>query len=459
MVKLRTILVSLIGLIFIIMTCGCNPSRDSIGQFDNYYKRGQYDQALAFSEARISKAKNGQGNDLLWCLNAATIYRLKQQPEKSNLYFDYAEAILNKHEADRNKLGETAGAAILNENIVAYTGKSYDGIMVNVYKALNFIQMGRYDLARVEFNRAMDRQRRAVEYYNNEVQRLQSEVDKKNRENKNAGKIDNSNYKSVVSRYYPNLDRYEVYSDFVNPFANYLAGLFFYLEGDYSKSVDLMKEAAGMISDNQYVISDLRMVESVAFENQARGSNVWVIFENGLGPVRRELRFALPIPISGELVYVDVAMPELVDRSIASRNLTVESDLKKTTSYEIASMDRVIQTEFQKEFALSLTRAIAGATTKAVLQYSMRDQDPMVRLAALAYTVVSTSADVRIWSSLPKNFQVAKVAMPTDGKVHITIPGNEIKTIELGNCKNAIIYVKLPVTAGVPVYDVMRFDR
>ncbi len=458
MLKVKRILVSVLMFSVLVVVCGCNPPKAAIQKFNEYYTTGQYDLALEYSESKISKKKSGKGEDVLWCLNAGTITRMQNDLEKSNSYFDTAEEMMNKHAADRNKAGETVGSTLINDNVVAYLGKTYDGIMANVYKGLNFMELGNNELARVEFNRALDRQRRALEYYNKEVDKLQKDVDKKNKENKNAQPVDNSKFDELISRNYPDLEKYEVFSDFVNPFANYMAGLFFYLDGDYSKSLDLLKESAGMNSDNEYIVADFKMVEGIALENKAPGSNVWVIYENGLCPVREEMRFGLPIPVSGEFIYITIALPKLESRGAATANLTVSLNEDILKSEKITSMDKVIQTEFKKEFGMTLTRAIMSATAKAVLQYSLRDQSPMVRLAALATVVISTTADVRMWTSLPKDFQVIRMDMPEDKKVNITIPGNEEKVIELPDCKNAIIYVKLPVLTSVPVYDIISFE-
>ena len=445
-----------------ILVCGCNPPKASIQKFDSYYTAGHYDAAMEYAKSKISDDHRGKGEDLLWCLNTATICRLKQMPEESNIYFDYAEEIMNRHQADRNKLGENLGGSIINDNIVAYTGKEYDGIMTNVYKALNFIVLGNYEYARVEFNRALDRQRRAIEFYNKEVQSMKEELAKQNKKDDkkpaDVQDVDNTKYKDIISRNYPDLYQYEVYNDFVNPFANYMAGLFFYLEGDYSKSVDLLKESAGMNSDNEYIVSDFKMAEDAAINNTVTNIRyVWVIYENGLSPYKDEMLFGLPIPINNEPIYIQIALPKLENRNPASANLIVNANGQEVKSKLIASMDRVIQTEFKKEYTMILTRAIVNATAKAVIQYAVKDQDPMIRLAAIAGTALTNVADVRMWTTLPKNFQVAKVEIPQDGKISITIPGSEIKEITLQECKNAIVYVKLPIVAGVPTYDIMKF--
>jgi hypothetical protein len=121
-----------------------------------------------------------------------------------------------------------------------------------------------FDLARVEFNRALDRQRRAKEKFNEEIRKLQAELEKdqendleKDQENglendqeKNSfskSNVENPETQELLAQKYPNLYNFEAYPDFVNPFATYLAGVFFNLVRDHAKAVDLLKESYGMV--------------------------------------------------------------------------------------------------------------------------------------------------------------------------------------------------------------------
>ncbi len=452
-------IICLLSLLLLSFSVGCNPARDKIRKFNDFYTTGQYDKALNFACNNISSNYKGKGEDLLWCLNAGTIYRIKQQPVESNQYFDHAEEIFNRHQADRNKAGETVAGTVASDNVVAYTGKVYDGIMLNVYKALNFMKLQEHELARVELNRALDRQRMAIEYYNNELARSQQEAQKKNKNNaEKAGDVSNGSYSNIVNQNYPDLAGYKVYSDFVNPMANYLAGLFFYLDGDYNKSSQLLKESVGMSGENQYVVADYEMVENILNGQQVQTGHVWVIYENGLSPEREELLFGLPIPVNNTLIFIEIALPKLVSRSGDGGAVVISAAEMQVEAKQLASMERVIQTEFKKEFDMALTRAIMSATAKAVAQYAVKDQDGLVQLGVLAYTLLSTAADVRMWTSLPREFQLARLPLPAEGKMNISIAGSS-RQIELPACKNAIIYIKKTNSNTPAVFDIIPFGE
>jgi hypothetical protein len=122
-------------------------------------------------------------------------------------------------------------------------------------------------------------------------------------------------------------------------------------------------------------------------------------------------------------------------------------------------MERVIQTEFNKDFRGILARAIASAVVKAVAQSSLRRQDNGAILAALVavYSAATTAADVRIWSALPKDFQIARCPIPDDRKLTINPPGGAPFEINVPTCTNAIVYIKIITAGSRPVYEVLTF--
>jgi len=72
------------------------------------------------------------------------------------------------------------------------------------------------------------------------------------------------------------------------------------------------------------------------------------------------------------------------------------------------------------------------------------------------YQIASTSADIRIWSALPKEFQVAKVAAPTDGHLTVTAPNGFAFDVPVPKDKNSLVYVKIPTNNVPPVFDVLE---
>ena len=94
-------------------------------------------------------------------LHAGSLARSCGQFAKSNEFFDLAEHKY-KHDVDLENIGKK-GAKLITSVVFSdafndYDGNMYERIMVNVYKGFNFMSLGDYENARVEFNRAALRQ-------------------------------------------------------------------------------------------------------------------------------------------------------------------------------------------------------------------------------------------------------------------------------------------------------------
>ncbi len=446
----------------LLFSTGCNAPRNHLKVFNKHFEASNYDNSALFAQQKISRKKNPTGEDLLWALQLATVERIRQNFQKSTEYFDKSEDML-KYYDEQFKGGDIIGSTVASDNVIPYRGEEYDGVMVNTYKALNFMAEGKLDLARIEFNRALDRQRRAKEKFVEEINKLNAELEKNQRQNALAkSSVENPTTHQLLAEKYPNLYNFQAYPDFVNPFATYLAGIFFNLVGDHSKAVDLLKESYGMVADNPYIAEDLSTTEKI-LDGQARLENtVWVIFENGLGPVKEEFRIDLPLFIATNKVkYVGIALPKLEFRDKAFPYLLVDSDSRQCMTLPVADMDRVVQTEFSKDFGGILTRAIISATAKAIAQYALEEQNSTAgsigSIIVAAYSFASTAADVRIWTALPNDFQVARFPKPQNGKLKITPPGSFPLDIDIPQCNNVVVYIKIITNHAVPVCNVMAF--
>ncbi|MHC4740437.1 MAG: COG3014 family protein [Planctomycetota bacterium] len=457
----RQVLVVLLALFF----AGCNAPRKNLKKFDSYFAAADYEASVKFAHSKLGKGKKTKKEDLLWNLQLGSIERIRQNHETSLAYFDKSEELLNRYDT-HNKLLDTIGSTVVNENVIPYLGEEYDGIMVNTYKALNFMTLKKDDLARVEFNRAIDRQRRAKEKFAKEIDQLEEKISEQEQTKDGAQirqNVDNPEIDEIIAQKYPNLDAFEAYPDFVNPFTTYLAGVYFNLVGDHTKAVDLLKESYGMVRDNRYVAEDLAATEQILDGQQKALENmVWVIFENGMGPIRKEVRLDLPLfLVTGEVKYVGIALPKLEFRAQAFQSLWVKAGEGNYQTLPVADMDRVVQTEFKMDFKGILIRAIISATAKAVAQYAMENQNNadgnVASIFMAIYSFATTAADVRIWTTLPKDFQVARLPIPEDRTIQIQPSGGVSFNVEIPDCSNAIVYVRIPFTQSVPVYDVITY--
>ncbi|MCG8617750.1 MAG: hypothetical protein MI802_16160 [Desulfobacterales bacterium] len=463
-----------VALCLLMLSTGCVSSitqKKDLDQFNSLYASGQYKAAADCVKAEESEGPADPA-DLLTSLQAGVALRQTGNYDESSRLFDDCEEIIKHHNEKYliEKSTATIGATLVNDAILDYRGTEYDGVMVNTYKAMNFWQQGKHDLARIEFNRALDRQRRAKERFAAEIAKMKEEI-KAQEEEKNAKaknqktslpkldikkSIHNPEIENILKEKYSNLYEYQTYPDFVNPFTTYLAGLFFWSQGDLSKAVDLLKETYGMVDKNPVVMDDFAGVEKRLNGKKAKQAHTWVIFENGMGPQKEELRVDLPLLLLTDKVhYTGIALPKLAFRDRAYPYLEINGkngEVEKTSL--LACMDKVVKTEFKKKYKIVVTRAVVSALLKTYGQYMAEKKLGSVGgLLAAAYQGATTSADIRMWTGLPKEFQLAKIKTPKQGDLVLTPPGGEKIKVKLPPEKNVLIYVKISSANSPAVVD------
>lgn len=477
-------LISLAAFFALVFTAGCASvaHRQKLASFDEVYITGSY---AAAAELELEQGWYGihGAYSLLSSLQAATALRYSKQYGKSTEVFDASERAIKKYNEQLmlNEAGSTITSLLVNDSARAYRGEEYDGIMVNTYKALNFWSIGKPDLARVEFNRALDRQRRAKEHFSKEIANLkrtiddrQSELDGRQAEvdSSSSGSytprpdiskaVENPEIDRIMRERYSNIYEFSPYPDFVNPFTTYMTGLFFMSQGDYKKASTLLKETYGMVDGNTALADDFRDVEDALEGVKKRNSDdhyVWVIFENGLGPIKEEVRLDVPVFLFTNMVkYMGIALPVLRFREEAHPYLIVEHENEMSRRTEpLASMENVIMAEFRKDLPATVTRAVASLIIKTYGQYYMQRQyGDLGGVLSGIYSLVTTTADLRIWSALPKEFQVARVRSPEDGLLTIGTPEGRSVEVQVRPGKNSVVYVKIPMKRAKIYYEVIE---
>jgi len=444
------LLIPLFFFIISLIFTGCAPKQAML-KADLLVAQGNYKQAALFSESQIDKGDKLARDNLLWELETGYSLLLFEDHNKSLKHFNTSEELIKHYQEQllAKDITEALTATLLNDTTRPYTGTQYDGIMVNTYKAINYMAKGDNDGARVEFNRAIDRQRRAKIYFNKMIQKEHEAINKEEQKSRREGKnvsVESSKTDSILQQNYPSLHAFEAYPDFINPLTTYLAGVFAKVNNDKSKADTLLKEAYGMMQKNEDVKRE--------YEESLDGPTVWLIYENGQAPILTELRMDFPIWIfTNRLSYISVALPKLQKRSLALSYLSVVSENNQTINTQfLCSMDRVIQTEFTKSYPSIVSRAILSTATKAAINYAIQENAnqngsgiaALVSVASAIYQVASTHADTRIWTTLPKEFQLARFKRPLNGKIDIKAPnGVTIESLDLPKRDNILIYIKI----------------
>ncbi|WDE96740.1 hypothetical protein PQO03_02025 [Lentisphaera profundi] len=405
-----------------------------LDKFDEEMADGKYVDAKDFA---LKEKK-----DLLWTLQAAAATSAAGEFEESNALFDKAEEMFiaaRRTSGAADKVG-TLSSLLVNDNVIAYKGEVYDGILINTYKALNFMFLKQWDLARVELNRAYDRQRRATDFYAKEI------LEQEEKASKSGFSVNVSEMMSSPD--IKKLSGLEAYADYVNPMVNLMEVLYLKYQGDAGDSERLRQTQNRLLAMTQskHLQKDLSLSQDWT----------WVIIENGQMPRRVEWRIDFPIGVFSGLIkeldnlsIVSVAIPKLKDIPATYNQFVVNGENVDM----ISDMDKIIHAEYSRALPTIITKALVSTAIKTIAQYRIgQAKGHTTAFFVGLLQAVSTQADIRSWSALPKNYHLAIVP---SGSIALTSRGGHLGKVETKG--NSMLYFKVS-RSGVVSSQVLVLD-
>lgn len=436
--------------------CACaNHSTDNFF-YEEALKNAYCDNSF-FEDKRAKVDKN---DDTIYTgLNVGALARHCDELKLSNYFFDKAEEAY-KYDVDLQGLGKKGAKALsstlINEGVNDYEGTLYERIMVNVYKGLNFMSLKDFANARVEFNRALMRQDKAKEYFAKQIESNRKEFDEA-KQDANYEQNMGNNYNTISARYEHLLKDFATTQDFVNPYATYMASVFFFLDEDYKRAQDLFKEVA-IINKNSAEFNK----EFNIFENYAKSLNpqslqkyVFVVYESGFGAGLDEWAISVPFIFDGNVVTSSLALPTLKKRT-NSYEYVVANGSKVA---DFVDFDNIIATEFKANMGFRVGKALSSTIVKTTMNLAVAKNDPTggyLSLATSLFNSATTKADLRFWSALPKYAKI--LALENTGSIVINSDNGTTlyKNEELPQDKNLLIIVKSHTPKSSVVWLIQR---
>lgn len=408
-----------------------------------------------FFSDNLKKIK--QNDDVIYTgLNVGLIARNCGDFNLSNVFFDAAENAY-KYDVDLENMGSKAtkfvGTTLINDTVADYNGSLYERIMVNVYKALNYMEKNDYENARVEFNRALMRQDKAKEYFAKEIEKNRADLDKA-KEDKNYDKNMLENKKDIEEKYNSLFKEFNTTKEFINPYATYLASIFFFMDKDYRKAADLFREIAIIYPKNESIKKEARIFKDYATKIKAKNTNkyIFIVYENGFGVIKDEFALTLPFVVDKNIVSANIALQTLKKRDSSFAYLSING---QNTS-DFIDLDNIIATEFKINMSTMIAKALAQTIVKTTLNVAVANNDSTggwLSLATAAITAATNKADVRSWRGLPKSIAVATIE--NEGNIEIKDPqGSVLFQQALDKNKNALVIVRsftpyLPINVAI----------
>ncbi len=344
-------------------------------------------------------------------------------------------------------VGANVAATLVNDNAIPYEGEGYERVLLHHYQALNYLKKKDLEGAGVEVRRANAEQNDALQRFEKEVGRAQEEALEKNV----GGSV------SGVDRQYAQMDEVagKVKNSFQNAYTFYISGFIYELLQqpndayiDYKKALeiypanrylqrDVLRLAANLQMDDDLMALNKRFPgakKSFTAPADSGSGELLVIFEDGFVPQKHEIKIPIPISRSG---LISIAFPIYKEKWSAPVPLRILDNTTLIGSTEPICDVRALAVKALKEKAAVIaTRQIIRAVAKGVTTAEAKKQlGDFGELASSLWNLVSESADLRSWLTLPANAQILRTTLPYGSYKlalqHPMVPGVAYADVEI----------------------------
>jgi len=368
---------------------------------------------------------------------------------------------------------DAAERAMLSQRLGGYRVKYYEKVMLNTYKAFAFFKARDFDNARVEFNRAYSRQADAVEENKKAIQEVEQENEKQVQEKRVSIAQTMTAANSEVEKNFPEFKDFKAYSDFVNPFTTYLAGLFLILAtpdtSDLDTGLQYLQRVKTMVPDNGYIQQDIQLAEQLRRGEKKTPRYAWIIYESGVRAELTKTTIQIPFYLGAGVKFAKMNLPKLKPQVSAPGGLTVQTSIGASASSQLVDFDRIVLGDFKERFPLELTKAIIWMTVNLVAQEATQraighEKSEQILLGALASFLiaqVSNPVDTRCWNTLPKEVYVTRVAVPSDNRISLKIREGAALVPQLQvdpKAQYTLIHVRYTQHGAAPAISVTRIQ-
>jgi len=356
---------------------------------------------------QTAEEKDQDQDDVLACLNKGMLRRMTDDYVSSNQILEIAKQRMESLYGV--SISDAAASVTINDSVRDYKGDRYEQILLHAYMAMNYLQLGELDSARVEI--------------------LQADV------------------KMMEWGEQPDED----------PFVRYFAGMIYEALGEddqalvsYRKARDvyiatrneqllavpvMLKKDLLRLLATQGLWDEYRKLKSEFGLTNFKPTKVSddfgeliVILNNGLAPIREESSIMTFSPEVQSNVRIAFPVYKYESTPVNKARLKISEKLFDLETVE--NIDRLARQALDEDMPLVMTRAITRAVVKYQSQKSAQEQHALAGFLLTVTNLATERADTRSWTTLPQEIQITRVVLPV---------GQQDVSIEIVNAAGRVI--------------------
>jgi hypothetical protein len=364
--------------------------------------------SMAADKIEAKEADYGQGNYLLYYLDRGLLEQMTGRFASSIKSFEKAKARFNK--LYTQSISDEVGSWLTNDYTLPYRGSDYEYVLVNVFQALNFIQLEDINEALVEA-RDLDAKFRVVEEVAANSKREHFE--------------DNGFARMFMGIIYEAAGAPQDLNDAWIAYRQALALYDGYYGGSYVPTVlqERLLALAARFGDPDLDRFRRRFPEASRSADAREEGQAVVFLVHSIGFAPLKVPEIIPIPIEREFI-TQIAFPMFAKRyyDIRSSRLVAEGQgVALALATELgADIEDIAIRDLKSRRALILSKAVMRPALKYFIERKQKEniEKEYGRGAAEAfgvfsnlYNLYSEQADLRSWQALPAQIRIARIVL------------------------------------------------
>ncbi|MBY0470378.1 hypothetical protein K2X30_04355 [bacterium] len=391
----------------------CVSARMSDSVTDGLFRRGEYGEAANRLRQGVEREGEGGRDLLLYLLDLGLTLHTSGNYEESNKVFLQADKIAEIK--DYTSLASEGATLLVSENSKDYKGEDFEKVLINTYLAINFALMGDHEDALVEARRV-----------NRKLSLMVSEGERKYKQNAFA------RYLSAVM-YEADRNYNDAYVDYKN--TRQLVPDYPGLGRDLWRTAWLLGMSDEMERwDREYGLGDEDHRAGRQLSPRVGKAEIVVIYQNGISPVKR------PNPSFRTL-------PKFFPRYNPVLQANVDIDGKPVgTTAVLHNIEATAMENLDEKYAGLIAKKLAGVVAKEVVADQIDKNTGNQGWGALARLILYSAdqADLRSWSLLPRDLQMARFTVePGTHTVRVSPIGDGAsipeKTVQVGKGQKVFV--------------------
>ena len=391
-------------------------------EFQTQFAHGEMDKAEKTLEGNKKMQKDR--NRFLYLVNMGVVNHMQQDFELSNQFFNEADLLFEDY---KKNYASEALALISNPEVKPYRAEDFEPVMIHYYKALNYLNLYKYDEAIVEAKR---------------MNLILNQLNDKHKDSKNRYQADAFAHIIIGLAYEASGGLNDAFIAYRNAYDIYTGEHgYFDIEVPHQLKQDLLRTSYLLGFRNEFEwYQRVFGLDDYQFEPLEYGEAV-VFWQNGLGPIKdewsvnfiaapgqggyvnftnEELGMTFPFYIGNDpkkrndllaLKVVRVAFPKYIERPTLYKDAWIELDGMKFEMDKAEDINAIAFKTLQDRFVREMGSALLRLAIKKVSEIQLQQENEALGAIATITNAVTEKADTRNWQTLPHTIYYARIPL------------------------------------------------